>query len=134
MSEDSKGEAMNKIDKMWTALADHQPAPSYAKAWAKMLEERTAEASYKAACVAADVAAGSPPLSADAVRAAAAEAAAYAAVEVARSAEAEKDLRKVNAELLEALKTALHASWDGPMPDYARDKACAAIANAEGVK
>jgi hypothetical protein len=124
----------DKLNEMWTALEAHEPAPSYAEAWKKMLKERTAEAAYKAACVAADVAAGSPPLSADAVRAAAAEAAAYAAVEVARSAEAEEDLRKVNAELLEALKTALHASWDGPMSDYARDKACAAIAKAEGVK
>jgi hypothetical protein len=35
-------------------------------------------------------------------------------------------------ELLEALKVALDASWDGPMPDYARDKACAAIAKATG--
>jgi hypothetical protein len=35
---------------------------------------------------------------------------------------------------LEALKVALDASWDGPMPDYARDKACAAIAKAEEVK
>ena len=49
MSEDSKGEAMNKIDKMWTALADHQPAPEYAEAWQKMIKERTYEAAYKAA-------------------------------------------------------------------------------------
>ena len=30
-------------------------------------------------------------------------------------------------ELLEALRTALDASWNGPMPDYARDQARAAI-------
>ena len=35
-------------------------------------------------------------------------------------------------ELLEALRTVLDASWNGPMPDYARDKARAAIAAAEG--
>jgi hypothetical protein len=40
----------------------------------------------------------------------------------------------VNAELLEALRTALDASWNGPMPDYARDQARAAIDKAEGVK
>jgi hypothetical protein len=43
-------------------------------------------------------------------------------------------LHAMNAELLEALKVALDASWNGPMPDYARDKACAAIAKAEGVQ
>jgi hypothetical protein len=37
-------------------------------------------------------------------------------------------------ELLEALRTALDASWNGPMPDHARDKARAAIAKAEEVK
>jgi hypothetical protein len=35
-------------------------------------------------------------------------------------------------ELLEALRTALDASWNGPMPDYARDEARAAIAKATG--
>jgi hypothetical protein len=43
-------------------------------------------------------------------------------------------LHAVNAELLEALRTALDASWNGPMPDYARDQARAAIDKAEGVK
>jgi hypothetical protein len=43
-------------------------------------------------------------------------------------------LHAANAKMLEALKVALDASWDGPMPDYARDKACAAIAKAEEVK
>ena len=43
-------------------------------------------------------------------------------------------LHSVNAELLEALRTALDASWNGPMPDYARDQARAAIDKAEGVK
>jgi hypothetical protein len=37
----------------------------------------------------------------------------------------------VIAELLEVLRTALDASWNGPMPDYARDQARAAIAKAE---
>ena len=51
--------------------------------------------------------------------------------------EAAAELRRlhaVNAELLEALRTALDASWNGPMPDYARDEARAAIARAEEVK
>ena len=43
-------------------------------------------------------------------------------------------LHAVNADLLEALRSALDASWNGPMPDYARDKACAAIARAEEVQ
>ncbi len=43
-------------------------------------------------------------------------------------------LHAVNAELLEALKVAFDASWDGPMPYYARDKACAAIIKATEVK
>ncbi len=43
-------------------------------------------------------------------------------------------LHSVNAELLEALRTALDASWNGPMPDHARDKARATIAKAEEVK
>ena len=43
-------------------------------------------------------------------------------------------LHSVNAELLEALRTALDASWNGPMPDYARDEARAAIAKATEVK
>jgi hypothetical protein len=51
-----------------------------------------------------------------------------------RSAAELRRLHSVNAELLEALKVALDASWDGPMPNYARDKACAAIAKAEEVK
>ncbi len=42
-------------------------------------------------------------------------------------------LQAVNADLLEALRTALDASWNGPMPDYAREEARAAIAKAEGV-
>jgi hypothetical protein len=111
---------------MWTALERYQPFAEqhgFGDAWQKMIKERTQEAAWAAADAAW----------AAAYAAARAEEAAEAAEE-ARAAEAEKDLRKVNAELLEALKTALHASWDGPMPDYARDKACAAIANAEGVK
>lgn len=55
----------------------------------------------------------------------------------AQHIEAADELRRlhaVNADLLEALRTALDASWNGPMPDYARDKACAAIARAEEVK
>ncbi len=51
--------------------------------------------------------------------------------------EAADELRRlhaVNKELLEALRTALDASWNGPMPDYARDEARAAIAKAEEVK
>ena len=43
-------------------------------------------------------------------------------------------VKEMNAELLEALKVALDASWDGPMPDYAREKASAVIAKAEEVK
>ncbi len=41
---------------------------------------------------------------------------------------------EVIADLLEALRTALDASWNGPMPDYAREEARAAIARAEEVK
>jgi len=41
---------------------------------------------------------------------------------------------EVIADLLEALKVAFDASWDGPMPYYARDKACAAIIKATEVK
>ena len=48
--------------------------------------------------------------------------------------EENKRLREANAELLEALRTALDASWNGPMPDYARDEARDAIAKAEEVK
>jgi hypothetical protein len=51
--------------------------------------------------------------------------------------EAAAELRRqheVIAELLEALKVAFDASWDGPMPYYARDKACAAIIKATEVK
>ena len=55
------------------------------------------------------------------------------ATQVAAAAELRR-LHAANAELLEALKVALDASWNGPMPDYARDKARAAIAKAEGVK
>lgn len=40
-------------------------------------------------------------------------------------------LREINAELLEALKVALDSSWNGPMPDHARDKASESIAKAE---
>ena len=43
-------------------------------------------------------------------------------------------LHAANAELLQALKVALDASWNGPMPDYARETARAAIAKAEEVK
>jgi hypothetical protein len=43
-------------------------------------------------------------------------------------------LLEINAELLEALRTALDASWNGPLPDYAREEARAAIAKAEKVK
>ena len=43
-------------------------------------------------------------------------------------------LHSVNAALLEALRTALDASYDGPMADHAREKARAAIAKAEEVK
>jgi hypothetical protein len=43
-------------------------------------------------------------------------------------------LQAVNADLLEALRTALDASWNGPMPDYAREEARAAIKKAEEVK
>jgi hypothetical protein len=39
---------LDELDKMWAALAEHQPAPEYAEAWAKMLEERTEEAAKKA--------------------------------------------------------------------------------------
>ena len=53
--------------------------------------------------------------------------------EAAQKAE-QKRRANLYPELLEALKIALDASWDGPMPDYAREKACAAIAKAEGVK
>jgi hypothetical protein len=51
-----------------------------------------------------------------------------------RAAAELRRLHAVNAELLEALRTALDASWNGPMPDYARDQARAAIAKAEGVQ
>ena len=70
-----------------------------------------------------------------------AEALAYADGDVASFDEEDKScadelrrLHSVNADLLEALRTALDASWNGPMPNYARDKACAAIARAEEVK
>jgi hypothetical protein len=55
----------------------------------------------------------------------------------AQHIEAAAELRRlhaVNAKLLEALRTALDASWNGPMPDYARDEARDAIAKAEEVK
>ncbi len=37
---------------MWAALSEHQPAPSYADEWAKMLEERTHKAASDAASAA----------------------------------------------------------------------------------
>lgn len=43
-----------------------------------------------------------------------------------------RDLICAAPELLEALKAVLNASWDGPLPDYARKIAIAAIAKAEG--
>ncbi len=59
----------------------------------------------------------------------------YAVGAMAHEAAAElRRLHAVNAELLEALRTALDASWNGPMPDYARGKARAVIAKAEEVK
>ena len=36
-------------------------------------------------------------------------------------------LKADNERLREALRTALDASWNGPMPDYARDEATAAL-------
>jgi hypothetical protein len=54
--------------------------------------------------------------------------------ELLEAADELRRLHSVNAELLEALRTALDASWNGSMPDYAREEACAAIAKAEEVK
>ncbi len=42
----------DKLDEMWAALAEHQPAPSYAEAWATMLKERTEDAAVAAAVAA----------------------------------------------------------------------------------
>jgi len=68
---------MNKLDEMWTALAEHQPAPSYAKAWRTMLKERTQAA-------AADVAWAAPAApAAGNAEAHAARAAAWAAASAA---------------------------------------------------
>jgi len=50
---------------------------------------------------------------------------------VAGENEANARLIAAAPELLEALRTALDASWNGPMPDYARDQARAAIKKAE---
>jgi hypothetical protein len=33
----------DKLDEMWAALAEHQPAPEYAEAWQKMLKEQAEE-------------------------------------------------------------------------------------------
>ena len=39
----------DKLDEMWAALSAHEPAPSYAEAWATMLRERTEDAAEAAA-------------------------------------------------------------------------------------
>jgi hypothetical protein len=73
---------MNKLNKMWTALAEHRPAPEYADAWQKMLKERTEEAAWAAARAGADAGAWAAEEAAEAATAAtawAAEAAASAA-------------------------------------------------------
>ncbi len=43
----------DKLNEMWAALAEHQPAPSYAEAWQTMLRERTEKAAEAARCAAA---------------------------------------------------------------------------------
>jgi hypothetical protein len=45
---------------------------------------------------------------------------------------ANRDLITAAPELLESLKVVLNASWDGPLPDYAREIAIAAINKTEG--
>ena len=44
----------DKLNEMWAALEAHQPAPSYAEAWATMLKEQTEDAAVYAAADAAD--------------------------------------------------------------------------------
>jgi hypothetical protein len=39
---------MNKMTEMWVALEAHEPAPSYAEAWERMLRERTEDAMWAA--------------------------------------------------------------------------------------
>lgn len=68
----------DELDKMWAALEAHQPATSYAEAWAIMLRERTQEAA-RAAAYAADAAWAESPARASSVAARAAEGAAWAA-------------------------------------------------------
>jgi len=43
-----KLDELDELNKIWAALAEHQPAPEYAEAWAQMLTERTEEAAQKA--------------------------------------------------------------------------------------
>jgi hypothetical protein len=38
----------DKLDEMWTALAEHKPFPSYAAAWQRMLVEKTPAAAWAA--------------------------------------------------------------------------------------
>ena len=39
----------DKLNEMWAALAEHQPAPEYAEAWQTMLRERTEDAAPREA-------------------------------------------------------------------------------------
>ena len=66
----------DKLDEMWEALAEHQPAPSYAEAWQMMIKERTQAAAWNAEAYAARAAA----------RATSAAARATSAAEAARAA------------------------------------------------
>ena len=47
----------DKLTEMWEALAEHQPAPSYAEAWQMMIKERTQAAAWNAEAYAARAAA-----------------------------------------------------------------------------
>ena len=55
-------------------------------------------------------------------------------IDALRDALAEPEHDVAAPELLEALKAVLNQSWDGPLPDFIREKACDAISKAEGLK
>ena len=62
-----------------------------------------------------------------------------AALDALRDALADVHIEEANArliaaapDLLTALRAVLNQSWDGPLPDFIREKACDALAKAEG--
>jgi chemosensory pili system protein ChpA (sensor histidine kinase/response regulator) len=87
----------DKLNEMWAALAEHQPAPEYAEAWQTMLRERTEDAAPREA------------RAASAWAAATAARAAWAAADAAEAAWAAAEAAEAAAEAAEAAQRAIDA-------------------------